>query len=113
MTYSAFRPAKEGDNPHASNERVVTLRILHTQSNGWILATQITYYYIPSEAPSGKMPERIKKESPPSWYNLNAFSEASEVGNGIKGCHPKLTGMEEISVLRTDSATDKPRALTE
>ena len=79
MKYSAFLPAKEGDSTHVSNEHIVTLRILHAQSNGWILATQITYYYIPSEAPSEKVPERIKKESPPSWYNLNAFSEASEV----------------------------------
>jgi hypothetical protein len=78
MVYSAFRPIKEGDHRQASDDRVVTLKILHSQPNGWILATTISYYYL-AVAPGEKTPDRIRKESSPSWYNLNAFSQATKV----------------------------------
>ena len=83
MIYSALQPLKDGESQGVSNERSVTLKILQIQPNGWVLAVTIDYR-ITRSAPTpqnrfGDVTGTVRYESAPSWYNLNAFSKATEV----------------------------------
>lgn len=71
------------NNKDSTEDRFVTLRIIKVLHNGWVLASSVSYK-ITRSAPTeqnrfGEVIDRKKEESEPRWFNLNAFSEATEL----------------------------------
>lgn len=82
MIYSAPKVTTE-NGKNTTEDRVITLRIIKVQPNGWVFASPISYDYIRSTpTPQNGLGEIIgkqKRESDPMWFNLSTFSQAIEL----------------------------------